>query len=365
MRIAILGGPGSGKEIQAKLLAERSRVPCISVGGLLRKAAANEPAPNPPTTAPGRGGPPDAGRVMALLENRLRARDSKRGFVIDGFPRNIPEAQALDTLLGMLGRALQISVWLKVDDRTLVKRITGQVQCNWCGALHDLGQAPPAAGQCNLCGGQLTAGGGYNAKTAADQIQAHHREAGPLVAYYKAQHKLRTVPAAGGVDEVKQKICDIVDLEIHPLEMKNLEPAAETSDQQAGTIIVGGQVNRIDPTSDILASRQPGAEAAGAAAAPQRKTGAADAQNKTAGKKAPAQNTVAPAADPKAAEKSPPQVNRKKPPVAEKTTPKVAAGKEAAQAGVKEEEEEEEAGEKPAEKSHPANAQKDTASGHG
>lgn len=358
MRIAILGGPGSGKEIQAKMLAERSRVPCISVGGLLRKAAADEPAPAPPiaATAAAGGGSPAADKVMALLEQRLRARDSKRGFVIDGFPRNIPQAQALDTLLGMLGRALQISVWLKVDDRTQVKRITDQLQCGWCGALHDRHAPPKTASQCQACGAKLTDGSVHNAKTAVGQIEAYHREADPLVAYYKAQHKLRTVPATGGVDEVKQKICDIVDLEIHPLEMKNLEPAAETSDEQAGTIIVGGQINRIDPTSEILASRQPRAGASGTPAA-QRKTGAADAQKNTAGPKASAQNTAAPPAAPQVAEKSAATGETIKNPAAEKTAPKPAAGKEA--------EVKKNTAEKAAEKNHPPNGQKDTASGHG
>lgn len=364
MRIAILGGPGSGKEIQAKWLAERSRVPCISVGGLLRKAAAGEAAPAPPAaaTAPVGGGSPADGKVMALLEQRLRARDSKRGFVIDGFPRNIPQAQALDTLLGMLGRALQISVRLKVDDRTLVKRITGQLPCSWCGAFHDRLPAPPkTAGQCQVCGAKLADGGGHNAKTAAGQIEAYHRESDPLVAYYKAQHKLRTVPADGSVDEVKQKICDIVDLEIHPLEMTNLEPAAETSDEQAGTIIVGGQINRIDPTSDILASRQPRAEAAGNAAAPQRKTGAAAAQKNAAGPKAPAQTPATPAVAPETAEKSADTGETIKKPAAENPPPKPAAGQEAA---VKKDTAEN-AAENIAEKDHSPNGKKDAASGHG
>lgn len=357
MRIAILGGPGSGKETQAKRLAERSRVPCISVGGLLRKAAADEAAPHPPATPPVGGGWPADDKVMALLEQRLRARDSKRGFVIDGFPRNIPQAQALDTLLGMLSRALQISVWLKVDDRTLVKRLTGQLQCGWCGALRDRAAPPKTGGQCPICGAKPTDSSDRNAKTAAGQIEAYHRESDPLVAYYKAQHKLRTVPADGDVDEVKQKICDIVDLEIHPLEMTNLEPAAETSDEQAGTIIVGGQINRIDPTSEILASRQPRTGAAGTAAATQRKTGAADAQNKTAGPKASAQNTATPAAAPPMAEKSAATGKTIKNPATENPTPKPAAEKGAAVT--------QNTAEKAAEKDHPPNDKKDAASGHG
>ncbi|MDD9855634.1 MAG: nucleoside monophosphate kinase [Gammaproteobacteria bacterium] len=298
MQIALLGGPGSGKEIQARQLAERYRLPYISVAELLRQAAA-PPAPGAKTAAARAArpkppapksppSPPPAAAVddheMQLLEERLRARDAKRGFVIDGFPRNIPEAQALDTLLGMLGRPLQIAVCLKIDDRALIKRVTEQLACDACGALYDRRarrrMVPDARLQCDACGGALAATSGHSVKTATAQVDAYHRDAEPLAAYYKAQHKLRTLTAPAAVDSVansaaaadeaeavQQKIIDLVDLEINPLDVKNLESAADAVDEPAATTIAGGQINRADPTENILAARQPGEEVVAATAA--------------------------------------------------------------------------------------------------
>ncbi len=259
MRIALLGAPGSGKGTQAKLLAARYRVPQVSTGELLREAAAADDKPDAQTgdavvaglpVADGADGSGEAEgnseAVMAVLEERLRARDSKRGFIIDDFPENIPEAQALDTLLGMLGRALQIAVHIKVDDETLVRSITGRLRCEQCGAVYNRHFSPPETrGKCGACGGKVVSAGGGNARSAAVKIGKHHQQAVPLLAYYKAQHKLRTVVAEGGVEETQQKICDIVDLEIRPLEIKTLETAAQAHEEEISTVIAGGQINRI------------------------------------------------------------------------------------------------------------------------
>lgn len=339
MRIAILGGPGSGKEIQAQRLAERFRVPCISAAALLRQAAA-EAAPGAKTAARSRSksarapkpapaapaADTDSARVVRLLEERLRARDAKRGFVIDGFPRSIPEAQELDTLLEMFGRPLQIAVCLQVDDGALIKRLTEQLECAACGALYDrrarrkLRQLPAEArARCDACGGPLAATSGHSAKTAAAQIAAYHHDAEPLADYYKAQHKLRTLsgPTEGAAaaiaiedaaaDEVQQKIVDLVNLEINPLEVKDLAPAAVEPDEHDGIFIAGGQINRIDPTEDILAARRPGEENAAPAAtarpaakkpaekkpAAQKKTAAKKTVKKSAPAKKPAAKKVA------------------------------------------------------------------------
>lgn len=329
MRIAILGGPGSGKEIQAQRLAERFRVPCISAAALLRQAAAEAApgaktaarsrsksarAPKSAPAAPAAADTADTARVVRLLEERLRARDAKRGFVIDGFPRSIPEAQELDTLLEMFGRPLQIAVCLQVDDGALIKRLTEQLECAACGALYDrrarrkLRQLPAEArARCDACGGPLTATSGHSAKTAAAQIAAYHHDAEPLADYYKAQHKLRTLsgPTEGAAaaiaiaiedaaaDEVQQKIVDLVNLEINPLEVKDLAPAAVEPDEHDGIFIAGGQINRIDPTEDILAARRPGEENAAPAATAkvaakkpaEKKPSAQTAQKKPAAKK--------------------------------------------------------------------------------
>ena len=130
MRIAILGGPGSGKGTQAKLLSERYRVPQISTGDLLREAVKSDKKLGKDVKAAmDAGNLVDDEIVLQLLEERLRRKDTKRGFIIDGYPRNIPQAQALDALLGMLGKSLQISINMDVDDEVMSKRITGRTNC--------------------------------------------------------------------------------------------------------------------------------------------------------------------------------------------------------------------------------------------
>lgn len=258
MRIAILGAPDSGKETQAILLATRYRVPRISADDLLRKAAAVDGKLDEKTRAQVAAGEPVADEVsLTLLEERLRARDSKRGYIIDGFPANIPQAQALDALLGMLGRGLQISVHIKVDDETLVRSITGRLQCAECDALYNRHHAKPVVrGKCDNCGGKVVSNGRSrgSSKAATTSIQKYHQQATPLLAYYKAQHKLRTVVADVEVEEIWQKICDIVDLEIHPLEVKTLETAAQSHDEEINTVIAGGQISRITaPPEDAVA----------------------------------------------------------------------------------------------------------------
>jgi adenylate kinase len=247
MRVAILGGPGSGKGTQAKILAERYRVPQISTGDLLReavKSGANLGAQAKEAMAAGKL--VDDEVVHKLLEERLRKKDTKRGFIIDGYPRSIPQAQALDTLLGMLGKSLQIAINIDVDDDALVKRIVGRMGCDDCGAIYNRYFSPPKVKtKCDQCGGTLVSRVDDTAKTAQVRIGVYHEETQPLITYYRAQHKLRTMPGMGEVDEIHQKLCDLVDLEIRPLEIKTLETAADSSDELDSTVIAGGQINRV------------------------------------------------------------------------------------------------------------------------
>lgn len=247
MRIAILGASASGKEVQAKSLAARYRVPYIAPYSLLRATDGNGGSgdPHPPQVA---AATDEA--VIALLDERMRARDCRRGFIIDGFPGNIPQAQALDTLLGMFGRTLQIAIHVELDDDTLAEHLGGHLQCTQCGAAYHLRCAPPKTeGECDDCGGTLALpSGGIPAAVA--EVRAYREQIAPLLAYYKAQHKLRTVLAVGEAEEIRQKICAIVDLEMRPLEMDTLETAAQTLDEETHTIIAGGQISRITPSSE-------------------------------------------------------------------------------------------------------------------
>ncbi len=260
MRVVILGGPGSGKGTQAKILAGRYRVPQISTGDLLRDALKNDETLDEETKQTMAAGKlVDDQVVLKLLEERLRKRDTKRGFIIDGYPRNIPQAQALDALLGMLGKTLQIAINIDVDDDALVKRIVGRIGCDHCGAIYNKHFSPPnVKNQCDRCGGVLVSRVDDTAKTARVRIGVYHEETVPLITYYRAQHKLRTMPGLGEVDEIHQKLCDIIDLEIRPLEIKTLGTAADTSDEMDSTIIAGGQINRVklDTTANIASPKK-------------------------------------------------------------------------------------------------------------
>lgn len=247
MRVAILGGPGSGKGTQAKLLAEKYRVPQISTGNLLREAVKNDKNLDKEVNiAMSEGRLVDDQIVSRLLEDRLRKKDTKRGFIIDGYPRNIPQAQSLDALLGMLGRALQVAVNINADDDILAKRVLGRIGCADCNRVFNSFYSPPSVkNKCDFCGGKLVSRNDDTPKTIQVRIDVYHQDTSPLIAYYRAQHKLRTLSGMGSIDEIHGKLCDLVDLEIRPLEVRTIEIAPDNSDEEDSTIIAGGQINRV------------------------------------------------------------------------------------------------------------------------
>ena len=322
MRIAILGGPGSGKGTQAKMLSERYRVPQISTGDILRDAVKNDKKLGQEVQmAMESGNLVDDDLVLKILEERLRRKDTKRGFIIDGYPRNIPQAQALDALLGMLGKSLQIALNIDVEDSLLVKRISGRMSCAKCGAIYNRHFSPPKTkGVCDQCGGEnFESRADDNAKSVAVRINIYHQDTTPLITYYRAQHKLRTMGGDGLMGEIHEKLCAIIDLEIRPLEIKTLETAAETNDVQDTTIIAGGQINRVEievkkkkpirkrPASKKGASKKPAA----------KKTAAKAVSKKTASKAKPARSKVA--------AKAPATKKAGKPPAKKKVTKKTVA----------------------------------------
>ena len=284
MRIALIGAPGSGKGTQAKLLAERYRIPHISSVGLLRDAAKSDPNfPPEALEAMDQGQLVDDEIIRELLAERLRRKDTKRGFVIDGYPRNIPQAQSLDNLLGMLGRALQVAVYTEVDDSVLKKRIEGRLNCGECGAIFNTFFSPPKAkGKCDHCGNKLEVRKDDNAKASATRLEVHKTSTTPLITYYRAQHKLRTVQASVSAEEIHGKICAIVDLEIRPLEIDALITAADSMDEEESTIIAGGQINKVAPSPEP--ARKPVMRPAPVKAAPVKKAKLTKGKAKTEAK---------------------------------------------------------------------------------
>ena len=223
MRIVLLGVPGSGKGTQAKMMAEKYRVPQISTGDILRAAVADKTEIGKKVAAVMAAGELVSDDIVIdAVTDRLRAAESRRGFVLDGFPRSIPQAQELDTRLGWLGRPVQLVLHFAVDNDVVVKRVSGRLTCGKCGAIFNKFFSPPAKkGVCDQCGSKkLEHREDDNAKTVRARLESYERDTSPLISYYRAQHKLRTIPGSSDIAEIFGSICEVVDTEIRPLDKK-------------------------------------------------------------------------------------------------------------------------------------------------
>ncbi|MFM1886920.1 MAG: hypothetical protein RL026_2077 [Pseudomonadota bacterium] len=206
MRIVLLGAPGSGKGTQSQRLVERFGIPQISTGDLLRSAVARG-------TSLGMAAKEamDAGRlvddaiVLGMLRERMAEADAAGGFILDGFPRNLAQAAALDGLLAEVGKPLTAVVLLDVDLGLLTQRIAGRRSCRGCGSVYniytmDLGPEP----RCTRCADKplLYQRPDDNEATVANRLKVYAEQTRPLVDYYSAQGLLQVLPASGGVDDI-------------------------------------------------------------------------------------------------------------------------------------------------------------------
>ncbi len=228
MRIVLIGAPGSGKGTQAKKLVSRYGVPQISTGDLLRAAVAAETPLGLQAKAA-----MDAGQlvsdqiVLDMIEERMAEPDTKKGFILDGFPRNIPQAQALDTMLIKLGRPLEAAILIDVDFDLLIQRIAGRRTCSSCGQMYNIYTSPPKMdGLCDVCGGKLHHRADDNEDTITNRLRVYEAQTAPLINYYKSQGKQYIVDGAGDIDEILQRLRNIIDtLPTH----ESLESASKTA----------------------------------------------------------------------------------------------------------------------------------------
>lgn len=314
MRIVLLGVPGSGKGTQAKLMAEKYRVPQISTGDILRAAVADKTEVGKKVAAVMAAGDLVSDDIVIdAVTDRLRGAESRRGFVLDGFPRNIPQAQELDTRLGWMGRPVQLVLHLVVEDDVVVKRVTGRLTCANCGAIFNKFFSPPAKRDvCDQCGSKkLEHRDDDNAKTVRARLASYERDTSPLISYYRAQHKLRTIPASGGTDGIFGAICEVVDTEIRPLDKK--------------VVVLQESKTQMRPPAE-RAETSGGSDGEPAKAAKKKAAGASDKKKKKVEKKPVAKKTTKKkvtkkiAAKKKVAKKVTKKVAKK---VAKKTTKKV------------------------------------------
>jgi adenylate kinase len=219
MRIVLLGAPGSGKGTQAKLLVDKYKISHISTGDILRAAvSAGSDLGKKAKAVMDSGQLVSDDIVLGLIQEKLAQPESKNGFVMDGFPRNIPQAQALDAMLARLSQPLQLAVFVDVNNDVLMKRLTGRRTCSKCGATFNIYFTPSkSAGKCDKCNGSLQHRSDDNEATVKNRLQVYQQQTAPLVSYYKAQGKLRTVRGVGSVNEIFKSLSDIVEAQIRPL----------------------------------------------------------------------------------------------------------------------------------------------------
>jgi len=210
MRIVLLGAPGSGKGTQAQRLVERAGIPQISTGDLLRAAVARGSELGRQAREAMEGGRlVDEALVLGMIRERLGEPDTRRGFILDGFPRNLAQAHALERLLEALGQPLDAVVQFEVDYRELVRRISGRRTCADCGRVFNMLTSPPAAGE--LCPKtaaphRLTQRPDDNEATVAERLRVYDEKTRPLIDFYRARGLLRVIDAEGQVDEVTRRL---------------------------------------------------------------------------------------------------------------------------------------------------------------
>lgn len=207
MKLIFIGPPGSGKGTQAKRLAGRFGIPHISTGDMLREAVADgtelgrQAAPIMSS-----GGLVSDDLMIGIINERLAKPDAQKGFILDGFPRTIVQAEKLETIAGNGQPPLRV-LQLLVPDDAIVRRITLRRTCASCGAIYHLENNPPANDSvCDRCGAEVIARPDDTEEAVRKRLESFHRQTMPVAAFYKSKNVLREVDGIGPVDEVFERI---------------------------------------------------------------------------------------------------------------------------------------------------------------
>ncbi len=213
MRIVLLGAPGAGKGTQAKMLIDKYKIPQISTGDILRKAVADgTPLGKEAKAIMERGELVPDKIVLGLVEERLKHDDCKKGFILDGFPRNTAQAEALDQLLNNIKMPLDSALSVDVPKDDLMKRLTGRRTCKSCQQMYNVYFSPPKKeGVCDKCGGELFQRDDDKEETIRKRLDVYDAQTAPLIDYYKKKGILKSVVGVGSIEEIFKKVCTVLE----------------------------------------------------------------------------------------------------------------------------------------------------------
>lgn len=214
MRIVLLGAPGAGKGTQAKKIIEKYPIPQISTGDLLRAAVAAGTALGKEAKSYMDKGElvPDS-VVLGMVQERLKLDDCKKGFILDGFPRNTKQAEALDSMLASMNMPLTAALSVDVPFDDLMKRLTGRRTCKSCGQMYNVYfNAPQKEGVCDKCGGELFQRDDDKEETIKKRLEVYNAQTAPLIDYYGKKGILKSVSGTGSIDDIFGKVCSALGL---------------------------------------------------------------------------------------------------------------------------------------------------------
>ncbi|HEX4377381.1 MAG TPA: adenylate kinase [Steroidobacteraceae bacterium] len=207
MRIVLMGAPGSGKGTQAQRLVQHFGIPQVSTGDLLRSAVARGTELGLRAKAAMDGGllvSDDI--VLGMIRERLADADTAQGFILDGFPRNIPQAEALSTMLSALKKPLDAVVQFDVDYAEIIKRISGRRSCPTCGRVYNIYSASTAITHCEKDQSALVQRKDDEEETVRKRLDVYEQQTRPLIKFYSDRHLLRTINAQDDVDRVTSQL---------------------------------------------------------------------------------------------------------------------------------------------------------------
>ncbi len=213
MKIIMLGAPGAGKGTQAKMIAKEYGLPHVSTGDIFRANIKNGTQLGMEAKKYMDQGllVPDELTVRILLD-RVSQADCANGYVLDGFPRTIPQAEVLEEALNKLGDRIDYAIDVDVPDENIIKRMSGRRACLTCGATYHIEHIPPKKeGICDVCGSKLVLRDDDKAETVKNRLEVYHKQTQPLIDFYTRKGVLRTVDGTLPMDEVFQAIRKILD----------------------------------------------------------------------------------------------------------------------------------------------------------